>query len=167
MMLLAAEHGARLPRVTLDADVLVDVRATPAGLEVLADWLGTQRFIVQISAAGIGHRFTRPADPGPGTVMIDVLAPEGLGSRTRVFTVPPARTVSVPASGALLGAARPCAVVVRDTTGRQTRGSVQCPGVLAALIGKAAATTIAVRQNPEREVRRGRAAVTLLMRSLT
>lgn len=152
MALLAAEHGARLPRPTLDADVLVDVRATPGALETLAAWLrDEQGFQVQVSSANIGHRFTRPASPGPGTVMLDLLAPEGLGPRTRLYTVRPARTVAVPGSASLLGSAEPVDVRVRDVHGHECSGAVQRPSVLTALIGKAAATTIAVRTNRSRD----------------
>lgn len=106
MLLLAVEHGVSLPRPTLDADVLVDVRARPGGLEVIAGWLVEQGLTLEgVSPLGVGHRFSRPADPGPGTVSVDLLAPEGLGSRTRVYTVPPARTVSVPASSVLIAEA--------------------------------------------------------------
>lgn len=152
MTLLAAEHGARLPRPTLDADVLVDVRAHPGSLETLATWLRVEQgFEVQISSANIGHRFTRAAAPGPGTVMFDLLAPEGLGPRTRVYTVRPARTVSVPASARLLESAEPVEVYARDVHGAECSGTVQRPSVLAALIGKAAAATIPVRTNRSRD----------------
>ena len=76
MMLLCAEHRVLLPRPTLDADVLVDVRAMPGGLEVLARWLAGEGLeLAGISPDNIaspfrsprqsrtGHRFGRP----PGT----------------------------------------------------------------------------------------------------
>jgi hypothetical protein len=44
----------------------------------------------------ISHRFSRPADPGPGRVVFDVLAPEGLGERRSILTVPSGRTVEAP-----------------------------------------------------------------------
>jgi len=106
MMLLCAEHRVLLPRPTLDADVLVDVRAMPGGLEVLARWLAGEGFeLAGVSPDNIGHRFVSPASPGPGNVSVDLLAPEGLGERARVFTVPPARTVSVPAPSTLISSA--------------------------------------------------------------
>lgn len=148
MLLLAVEHGVSLPRPTLDADVLVDVRARPGGLEVIADWLEEQGVTLEgVSSLGVGHRFSRPADPGPGTVTVDLLAPEGLSERTRVYTVPPARTVSVPASSMLIADAVSTPVELHDGH----RGTVHRPTVLAALVGKAAATTIAVRDNRERD----------------
>ena len=61
MALLAAEHGVPLPRLTLDADVLVDVRANRLGLETLSRWLVQEGFRSDVSAEGIGHRFSRAA----------------------------------------------------------------------------------------------------------
>ncbi len=64
MMLLCAEHQVLLPRPTLDADVLVDVRARPGGLEVLARWLAGEGFeLAGVSPDNIGHCFARPANP--------------------------------------------------------------------------------------------------------
>ncbi len=120
--------------------MLVDVRAHRGSLETLTTWLRVEQgFEVQVSSANIGHRFTRPAAPGPGTVMVDLLAPDGLGQRTRVYIVRPARTVSVLAGAGLLESARPVEVQVRDVHGAECSGTVQRPSVLAALIGKAAA----------------------------
>jgi hypothetical protein len=148
MMLLGAEHRVLLPRPTLDADVLVDVRARPGGLEVLARWLAGEGFdLAGVSPDNIGHRFVRPASPGPGNVSFDLLAPEGLGERARVFTVPPARTVSVPASSTLISSA----VAVSVALASGAVGVVHRPTVLGALVGKAAATKIPVRDNRERD----------------
>lgn len=148
MTLLALEHGVAQPRPTLDADVLVDVRARPGGLERIATWLVARGLDLEgVSPMGVGHRFVKPAEPGPGQVMVDLLAPEGLGERTRIFTVPPARTVAVPASSTLLAEAQP--VTVRLADGLE--GVVHRPTILAALVGKAAATGILLRQNPERD----------------
>jgi hypothetical protein len=97
MFLLAVEHGASLPRATDDVDVVVNVRTMVRGTEWLSDWLLARGFEQDgVSADGIGHRFSRLAEPGPGRVVFDVLAPEGLADRTQVFTKRPARTVQVP-----------------------------------------------------------------------
>ena len=137
MMLLCAEHQVLLPRPTLDADVLVDVRAMPGGLEVLARWLHGEGFeLAGVSPDNIAtSRFVRPVSPGPGNVSVDLLAPEGLGDRAWVFTVPPARTVSVPASSGLISSA----VAVPVTLAGGATDVVHRPTVLAALVGKAAA----------------------------
>jgi hypothetical protein len=73
------------------------------GTQWLADWLQRRRFELDgASADGIGHRFVRKADPGPGRVAFDVLATEGLGARATVLTVPPLRTVQAPGSAQAL-----------------------------------------------------------------
>ncbi|NJC69223.1 hypothetical protein HC031_05750 [Planosporangium thailandense] len=152
MTLMAAEHGMTLPRPTLDADVLIDVRAAPGSIRRVSTWLLEQGLAFDgASPELVGHRFSRPADPGPGTVSVDLLAPEGLGTSTDTTTVPPARTVQVPASGALLASAQSVDVTIRDLYGSSTVGRVNRPSVLAALIGKAAATSLPVRSNRERD----------------
>ncbi len=151
--LLAIEHGAVLPRATLDADVLVDVRATPGSIGVVCAWLEHNGLTLEgYSPDGIGHRFSRHADPGPGKVSFDVLAPEGIGERADVITTPPFRTVNVPGSQSLIDNTDTVDVqVVSTDSGAATSGRVHRPSVLAALVGKAAATTIAVRTNPQRD----------------
>lgn len=77
MFLLAVEHGASLPRATDDVDVVVNVRTMVRGTEWLSDWLLARGFEQDgVSADGIGHRFSRLAEPGPGRVVFDVLAPD-------------------------------------------------------------------------------------------
>jgi hypothetical protein len=44
MFLLAAEHHARLPRATVDVDVVVNVRALPGGTQWLSAWLTKRDF---------------------------------------------------------------------------------------------------------------------------
>ncbi len=151
--LLAAEREAALPRVTLDADVLVDVRATVDGVRQLSAWLMSQGLDLEgVNADGVGHRFSAPAVPGPGRVTVDVLAPEGLSARTPLATVPPARTVSVPGGSSLLRSAAPAAVTVHGIGGETASGRVHRPSVLAALAGKAAATGIPSRTAGERDL---------------
>lgn len=65
MALLAAEHGARLPRPTLDADVLVDVRATPAPWRASRRGCGTSRASGSRSAAPTSATDS-PDRPHPG-----------------------------------------------------------------------------------------------------
>lgn len=151
--LLAIEHGAVLPRATLDADVLVNVRATPGSIGAVCAWLEDNGLTLEgYSADGIGHRFSKLADPGPGTVSFDVLAPEGIGERAVVITTPPFRTVNVPGSQSLIDNADTIdVVVVSADSGAATSGRIHRPSVLGALVGKAAATTIAGRANPQRD----------------
>lgn len=153
VQLHAAELGAREGiRPTDDVDVIVDTRSDPAGTERLAGWLVDHKFDhAGTGPTGIGHRYTRAADPGPGVVMFDVLAPEGVGERASRTTTPPARTVEVPGGAQALHRAETIEVSAVDMTGRRREGRTRRPNLLGALVGKAAATTIAVRPNPERD----------------
>lgn len=152
--LLAVEHDAAdRARRTEDMDVVVDVRARRNGTEWLAGWLGERRFALEgIAPDGVGHRFIRRAEPGPGRIVFDVLAPEGLGPRANVFTNRPARTVQVPGSKQAIDRSEVVDVSVTSIGGGPVHvGRVRRPSLLAATIAKAAATTIPVRTNPERD----------------
>jgi len=154
MHLLAAEHGvSERVRPTDDVDIVMDVRAKPRGTEWLAGWLQDRGFELEgASPDGIGHRFVRDARGGVGQTIIDVLAPEGLGSRTTTYTVRPFRTVRAPGTVQAFHRSEIVAVTVTGMTGdRERSGVVRRPRLLGALIAKAAATGIAVRQNPERD----------------
>jgi hypothetical protein len=153
MHLLSVEHAAAIVRPTDDVDVVVDVRTRPNGTRWLSAWLQDRGFTFEgASPDQIGHRFARPASRGPGTVVFDVLAPEGLGRRASLITVPPNRTVQVPGTVQALQRSRLLTVRITSLVGRPPRvGTVRCPNLLGALVGKAAATTIAVRTNPDRD----------------
>lgn len=67
------------PQVSHDGDVIADIRAAPGALKQVVECLEDLGFALQsISADGLAHRYIRSAVPRP--VVIDVLAPEGLGS---------------------------------------------------------------------------------------
>jgi hypothetical protein len=133
-------------------DVVVDVRTRPGGTEWLAGWLEDRGFTMSDpSPDGIGHQFTKQA-VGVGLITVDILAPEGLGPRTKRFTHRPARTVEAPGTVQALDRSQVVTVTVTGMTGAATRtGQVRRPAVLGALIGKAAATQIPVRRRPERD----------------
>ena len=153
MQVLAAEGGASLPRATEDMDVLVDVRVRTGATAQLASWLQSRGLVLEgTSPDGVGHRLVKSASPGPGAVQFDILAPEGLGPRASLLTVPPARTLEVPGGTRALQLSRRLRVAVVGYEGPEAvRGGIWCPDLLGGLIAKAAATTIAARQNPERD----------------
>jgi hypothetical protein len=152
MYLLAAENGVEMPRATADLDVVVDVRARPGGTEWLAGWLTDRGYdMAGVSPDGIGHKFMRPATTGPGVVEFDVLGPEGVGERKPLFTRRPARTVQAPGSVQAFARSSVVPVTVLDAAGSERTGRVRRPDVLGALVAKAAATTIPVRKNRERD----------------
>lgn len=95
---------------------------------------------------GIGHRYVSTTYPGPGKVVFDVLAPDNIGDRADLTTSPPARTISAPGTRNALDDTQCIEVVSGDRVGRVLR-----PSLLAAIIAKAAATTIPVRKIPERD----------------
>ena len=128
-------HGFRLGRTSTrpsrDADVLVDCRLV-AGTELVSAWLidfGLE--LDGISPDGIGHRFVS------GNVYIDVLAPDHLGERASLATIPPARTVQVPGGRRALNSSCDFDVRCRDKTGR-----IPMPSLAGALVAKARAVVV-------------------------
>lgn len=145
--LLAAEYGAEPLRTTEDMDVVVDVRSDPGGLRKLCAWLGSRGLHLEgVSSGGIGHRYGKVGDPGPGRVIFDILAPDNVGTRADLTTTPPARTLEAPGGTVALNRS---AWIPVSVGGRH--GSVCRPSLIAALLTKSAATTIPVRKNRDRD----------------
>ncbi|MGH2379478.1 MAG: hypothetical protein ACRD2Z_10975 [Thermoanaerobaculia bacterium] len=91
VVLHGLERGRLLPRLTADADVLVDVRLVASGIrEVSSDLVGAGFELSDPDPFGVAHRFRR------GKATLDVLAPDGLGKRSDLTTVPPCRTIRCP-----------------------------------------------------------------------
>jgi hypothetical protein len=144
VLLHALEHGRVPPPISQDGELVADVRAQPGALSIVVKALSSLSFELEgISADGIGHRYVRPAEPRP--VVVDVLAPEGLGDRADLTTTPPGRTLQMPAGTQALSRSEIITVVHEGRS-----GSVPRPGLLAAIIGKAAATEL---PGPERHYR--------------
>ncbi|KAA1375934.1 hypothetical protein [Aeromicrobium fastidiosum] len=144
VLLHALEHGQEPPQISQDGDVIADIRAVPGALKHLVADLERMGFALQsISTDGLAHRYTRPAVPRP--VVIDVLAPEGLGERADLTTTPPGRTIEVPGGTQALGRAEHVTVVHQGH-----RGAIPRPTLLAAIVGKAAATAL---PGPDRHYR--------------
>jgi hypothetical protein len=154
MHVLAAEHGvSERVRPTDDVDIVVNVRVKPGGTEWLARWLQERAFDLEgMNTNEIGHRFVRDAVGGPGRTIVDVLAPEGLRAQTNTYTVRPLRTVEAPGTTQAFQRSEVVEVTVSGMTGRDERsGLIRRPNLLGALIAKAAATRIPVRENQERD----------------
>jgi hypothetical protein len=67
MFLLAVENGVTMSRTTIDMDVVINVVESPGAIQAFASQLLQQGFeLGDVSPAGTGGRFTKPADPGPG-----------------------------------------------------------------------------------------------------
>jgi hypothetical protein len=133
MVLLHGYENNRVPpRVSRDFDVLVNVRLLPSGVERVTRTLVRAGFeLADPAPDGIAHRLRRDE------VIIDVLAPDGVGARTSLITIPPARTVQVP--GGTQALARTELVDV-ELDGRT--GCVPRPSLLGALLIKARAIDV-------------------------
>lgn len=132
VFLHAIEHGAALPRVSTDLDVLVNARVATAAVRVFVKAIEAVGFeLAGASPEGIAHRYRRDG------VSVDVLAPEGLGSRTDLTTTPPGRTLQVPGGTQALDRTELVPVTVGDH-----RGMVPRPSLLGAIVAKAAAVDV-------------------------
>lgn len=137
VLLHAIEHGQVPPQISQDGDVLADIRADSRALTQVVAQLEASAFdLAGISADGLAHRYTRPAEPRD--VVVDVLAPDGLGERTDLTTSPPGRTLEVPGGTQALSRTELVTVVHE---GR--RGEVPRPSLVAAIVAKAAAVELA------------------------
>lgn len=130
--LLGWEFGREQIRPSIDADVLVDVRAVTNGTERLSGALVERGFTLSaVSPDGIGHRFVR------NRVSIDVLGPDGVGQRANLRTTDGARTVQVPGGSQAIRRARTLAVRTR-----RRRGSIPVPSLLGAILVKVRAISV-------------------------
>ena len=90
----AAAHGRMLPRTSRDFDVLADQRLATTATERIS-WISRPSASSSTRptvSSEVNHRFHRSSDD----VVVDVLAPDGLGPRHHAGTTPPYRTISVP-----------------------------------------------------------------------
>lgn len=135
------QRGVAPPRVTTDADVIMDVRLRKSVLSTVTGFLQERGFEEDgRSPTNAGHRWKH------GRVSIDVLLPEGIGERVaKVRTVTGARTVQVPGGTQALARAQRVELEVAGRVGYVIR-----PSLLGALVGKAAAIEIPVDPNRER-----------------
>jgi hypothetical protein len=133
MVALHALRSARNPpRLSRDGDVLVDVRRMPDGTRALSRHLTGLGFeLEQPSWEGVGLEFHRD------NVRIDVLAPDRVGERADLRTVPPARTVSVPGGTQAIRRADIVDVRLGDR-----EAAIPVPNLLGALILKLKAIAV-------------------------
>ena len=84
VLLHALEHDVEPTRLSTDIDVVVNVRVVSGGIRSFVKTLESLGFsLVGVSPEGIANRYRR------GMASVDVLAPEGLGSRTDLTTTSP------------------------------------------------------------------------------
>lgn len=132
VLLHAIEHGIQPPRVSTDLDALVNARVAVDSVRRFVSELESRGFeLAGASPEGLAHRYSRDG------VIIDVLAPEGLGPRADLTTTPPGRTLQVPGGTQALKRTEFVPVQILDSTGLVPR-----PSLLGAIICKAAAVDV-------------------------
>jgi len=135
------QRGRPAPRVTTDADLIMDIRAKRTVLTTVTAFLQDRGFREDgRSPTNVGHRWRRDR------LSFDVLLPEGLSQAgARTSTVTGARTLQVPGGTQAIDRAQSIEVDVAGRVGRIIR-----PSLLGALVGKAAALEIPVDPNADR-----------------
>jgi hypothetical protein len=136
VLLHALAHDQIPPQFSQDGDVICDVRASPVAIRDVVRELADRGFEpAGISTDGRARRFERAAHPRP--VVIDVLAPEGVGARVDLMTCPPGRTIEVPAGTQALSRTE-----IVEVKHRKRRGHIPRPSLVASIVGKAAACSL-------------------------
>lgn len=127
------EQGEEPPRLSADADIIVNARIASQTVKDFARFLENEGFELEgINQDGIGHRFRRD------DVAIDLLAPDGLKQTGEaVTTIPPARTVQVPGGTQALRRTHLVEVIVDKTSAHLPR-----PNLLGAILIKARAVDV-------------------------
>lgn len=132
VQLHAMAAGRSVPRLSLDADALADVRALPGATEELSATLIERGFeLGETSTFGLSHRFVR------GGVSVDVLAPDGLNRVGSRRTVGKLHTVEVPGGTQALRRTQ-----VQEVRIGKRRGRIPVPDLLGALLLKARAIVV-------------------------
>jgi hypothetical protein len=123
VILLELEHGRPSGRTTGDIDAVLDVRVVAGATRMAAERLLGAGF--ELSAEH-PHRFVRDGD------QVDLLAPDHLGPRTDLTTVPPLTTVGIPGGSRALETRRPVAVEIVGVGA----GELPIPSVAGAIVTK-------------------------------
>lgn len=124
VMLLEHEAGAASGRTTGDVDVIVDIRAITGGSRAAAQRLLSAGF--DLSEPRHPYRFTR------GLAQVDLLAPDHLGERVDLVTVPPWETAVISGGSLALHTVREVSVEIAAVGS----GVLPVPSLAAALVLK-------------------------------
>ena len=132
VQLHAMSANRAVPRLSLDADALADVRAMPGATAKLSATLIKHDFeLGDPSALGLAHRFVRDG------VSIDILAPDGLNSLSSRLTIGRLHTVQVPGGTQALNRTH-----VQEVRIGRRRGRIPVPSLLGAILLKARAVGV-------------------------
>ncbi len=142
--ILEAEHGAKIGFATADVDAVLDVRAVVGVTREAARRLLDAGFEPDVGGAR-GYRFIR------GDAIVDILAPDNVGARADLRTVPPDSTVEVIGGSQALARSR---FVVIDTGGGSFR--IPVPTLAGAIVIKSRVAAVAQegREKHERDLAR-------------
>lgn len=141
--ILEREHGVTVSRTTVDVDALIDIRALTQATRQAALRLEEAGFDAEQTADGLAYRFIRGDD------IVDVLAPDHLGSRTDTVTAPPGRTLEAVGGRQALERRR---VVAIDVAGDVF--SVPVPSLLGGIIIKARVCASSNQEKHRRDLAR-------------
>lgn len=126
------ERGASDVRPTNDADVVVDLRGEPRGLQRVHELLVEHGLLQDPpSREGVAHRYRR------GGASIDVLAPDNLGKRAQL-RLGAGRTLAAPGTTQALRRSSWIRVELAES---RASALIRRPDLVGALLGKAAAVT--------------------------
>jgi hypothetical protein len=133
VFLLAYEHDLPIGRTSGDVDLMMDVRAlTGATREASQVLEGLGYELEPPTPDGRAHRFRR------GDAIVDILAPDGIGARASLVTIPPARTIAVPGGSQALTRSREVPVALGGN-----KFVLPCPSLLGGILIKARAVEVA------------------------
>ncbi|MBP5891029.1 hypothetical protein [Streptomyces scabiei] len=136
VLLHGLEHDRTPPGASLDLDVLADVVSEQQSLRRLVAALMALGFEADgISPQGKIHRYKRGS--GGGKLVVDVLAPDKLGTRVDLTTTPPGKTLEVPGGRQAIHRSEGVTIQLGERV-----GIIHRPSLLGAIVGKAAALGI-------------------------
>ena len=137
----AALAGADPPRLSRDLDLIGDSRARPGATKAIAGVLESRRFEpVGPNQFGTVHGFR--LDDDDGTVVIDIFAPDNLGSRAQRTTSGNATTLSAPGGTFALRTATALPLELQTLGGQRRQGRIRLPSLAGALGIKACAVGV-------------------------
>jgi hypothetical protein len=144
LMVMLHEHEAGIPTrpATADADAVVDARGATGATRMMATLLQAQGWeldTAHVDVDGHGYKFVRDG------LEFDVLAPEGMGARADLTTVPPLRAPQLAGTRQALDRTQRIAV---DLDGRTA--ALPRPDLLGALVVKSCAAASDHVRGPQR-----------------
>jgi hypothetical protein len=131
MVALYAWDAGVESRPSEDADVLANVRMATNATREVTGFLRERGYEPEDSLTDVVHRFMRE------NAEIDVLAPDGLGPRSDITTIPGRHTIEVPGGSQALSRTELVSVRSREITGELPR-----PNLLGAILIKTRAIEV-------------------------